>query len=611
VTTPKLLVACAVAAACGGRGRGATPTAVPPPAPYEVARGAMIGRYAADADHVYWVDDGIHRRTHGGVTPAERLYASQAMIDALAIGRDDVFFVDDSLTLRALPRAGGGPAQLARFDEPPWGVAADVDGVWVGIADRLERWSRAAGRATGPGEATRRVTLPGVGGALAIAGGRAVVSLVDVTRPGAGDDPTIVEVDLARGAVAPVSTDAVLATTLTLAITDAAVVAATRDGIVELGRGRGASPPVLRGASYGLAADAAGWVAATYAAIVHRGRGELPRVVAQIQAAEVLADDVPLAVAGPYVYALFIDGVTGDRILRGVPRAVGPAIAWLPPGEAVTAMTAAGDVLHVGLEGADGARLVTLGADGFTEVARPRAPIMSILTDGDQVAVFTGEWLLQRVDGARLVTVSDALDTVPLAVHKGRVYWANDVEIRAMALTGRGGAITVTKAEVGAITDRIAPAIGFGADHLYFVEPDRVIRVDERRRPSVAFSYRRTDRFLVPELLAVAASGVYVSDATHVYRIAFDGASEVVYTAPAGTVAGLHVAGAGALAHLQRDAGDAIVELPRDDSGRARELWAGAGIGTVAAGADAVFVDDLDLEAIVRIPYPAQPIAIP
>lgn len=296
--------------ACGGPPAQITapPPVAPPPPAYEVVRSANLGVLAADDRHVYWVDGGIHRRAHGGAAPAERLFVSDGWIDRLAVGSADVFFSDDGYRLRAIPKSGGAPSELAALDEGLTGLVADGDGVWVLTGSRLERWSRELDE--------KKLELPGAGTTLAIdrARGEAFVTVRD-------GDATLYRVDLASGKATALSSEWFFADALAIGVSGSSIVAAVRDGLVMMPRAGGEASFAMPATAYAIAVDDRGYAVSTSNALIAQLRGEPPRVLGTSNQSWWSGSSPGVALGGGYAYHIvYATDDQGTGILRGEPR---------------------------------------------------------------------------------------------------------------------------------------------------------------------------------------------------------------------------------------------------------------------------------------------------
>ncbi len=597
--------------ACGGSRPkpttvGTTASAPPPPPPWEVTTatgGNTINAIAADDAHVYWAGSGIHRRAHGGATAEETVLdgVAHGEIYDLTIGDADVFAIDASGRLLAVAKAGGEPADLGEA-AGVWAMAADGDGVWLGVEDRLERRSRSSG--------SRTIQLHATGTRLAVAGGRAIATLL-------GGADSLVAIDLASGALTALSQDYAFADATSLAISGKSAVAATYDGVIAMPLTGGRPRRSLSTRVQFVGGDDRGYVAITASALIDQARGEPPRVIATSTFASSITDASLLALGGDYAYHLATAISNGAVTLRGTPRQGGATLLRLPADAYLSALAVSGDTVYAGLDGVDGSRLVTVGTDGVSTVAKAPGSISTIVADGTDVA-FYADYRLHVVDRATHTAqvVSDQVDSVPLALRKGIVYWASGTLIRGVKLDG-GRVFTL--ADVTRFDERVDPgtfvqSVVFAADRLYLVLPYGqlvgVARIDERRSVDMAWTRSTDGGSSLDPFLATDGDAIYVHDGTQVFRIPLgDGETTTVREDAYSPVLALYGVDGAAVARInQRDGGEALVAL-REGAGTRPIWWAsldGGAMGLTVAGAHAIYSHSYELGGILRIEPAAQ-----
>lgn len=590
--------------ACGGPPAKITapPPVAPPPPAYEVVRSANLGVLAADDRHVYWVDGGIHRRAHGGAAPAERLFVSDGWIDRLAVGSADVFFSDDGYRLRAIPKSGGAPSELAALDEGLTGLVADGDGAWVLTGSRLERWSRE------PDE--KKLELPGAGTTLAIdrARGEAFVTVRD-------GDATLYRVDLASGKATALSSEWFFADALAIGVSGSSIVAAVRDGLVMMPRAGGEASFAMPATAYAIAVDDRGYAISTGNALIAQLRGEPPRVLGTSNQSWWSGSSPGVALGGGYAYHIvYATDDQGTGILRGEPRTGGASMLRVPDG-VLSALAADGERVVGALDRGGESAIVELGARRPEPLVTLPDHVEELAADGGDVA-FLAAGILHRVENGAAVARSDA-GMIGIILHRGKVYWMDGFLLRGITLAGTGEPFVVADASVGVAEELIvgqeyALSLAFDDDHLYHVQrvlgSTALIRIDEQRRRETLWSAGTTDADVLDTAVAVIGDAAYISDSARVIRVpAAGGASNTIYTTPDDAyVQTIFAVGDHLLAQLRPQSGfDQLVELPLD-GGAPRLIWSssldGGVLGMLAAGDSAVFMHCAELGAVLRIP---------
>lgn len=595
----------AVTCGCGGPGpRITVPPAVEPPPPpaYEVARSPDLGTLAADATHVYWVDQGIHRRAHGGATPAERLFVSDSYIDRIAVGTSDVFFVDDSYRLRAIPKTGGAPSELAVLQDGAWGLVPDGDGVWALAGYSLERWSRE------PGE--RKIEVPGLGVALAIAGEDAYVAIK-------GGDANLYRIDLTTGKATPLSNDWALFDPLGLGVAGDSVVVAARDHVLTVPRGGGTTRQGLPLPVNGFTSDDTGYVVSTGSALIAHDRGAAPRVIATSTDELGIGGAPAITIGAGYVYHVAYDQDGNDLVLRGEPRRGGTTMLRVPDGAEVQDIDSDGARVFIANRAGSDSEILELTARGPRAVASVEYVEELEVEDG-KVVFLSGSVLYRIEGGVSVVRAEDDALAAPIQLHRGKVYWSEGMMLHGIAITGTAGSFVVADASAQATEDVISGhdvnlVFGFDQDHLYYVNrltaPTSLVRVDEQRRFETLW---RHDDSALGELgadLAIIGDRAFVSDGGSIFAIPLDGGgATTLYAVPdlaTSYIQGMVAVGDHLVAHIRPTPGaDRLVEIPLD--GGAPELvWTSylenGVLGMYVAGDRAIYMHSAELGAVLRI----------
>jgi hypothetical protein len=592
-----LVVLTGMLTGCGSAASGQHhPRSTPPLASYDAAHARQIIAVAVDATHVYWAtgpdEPAIWRRAHGPRATPERWIVLDDAPAYLAVGDSDVLVVVADGRLRALPKAGGAPTELAAPTGAVWALAAAGDAAWLGVDDRLERWSRESDR--------RTVALPEVGSALALDGDTAFV--LDAT-------PALRRVDLASGAVATLSTDEALAQATTVAVSGETVLVALADRIAGVPRDGGALTTVRTGAGLDVVADATGYVAAG-PVVVAQAHGEPARVLAT-STFERDYSAFPLdglVVAGPYVYTVAYDVLAEAYVLHAAVRGQGATVLRGRPGAPIDVASAGGRVFAVYGDAGAGT-LVELGADRARVVDSSLGTVFDILTTDDAVVPIDeqGGLVVDLATGkARRIDVPGR----PLAIHRDVLYWAQGSDIWGTRLGGGKPFFLADplRADPGLDPALTVAAAAFAEDAMFIVsasDAPGVIRIDERGGATMHWRYDR-DGFLGLDIVALDGA-LFVHDDERVYRLA-DGAVDVVFTdrARKREIVSLARAGDRVVAVAMGDAGTAVIAIPTG-AGRARVLHESAAPISpeiFTTGDRAVFVYVAALDAVIRIDVP-------
>jgi len=587
-------------AAC--RAHGPTAPAPEPPAAragYEVARALDLDVIAADATHVYWATGGdapaIWRRAHGRGPRSERLLATSAT--GLTVGATDLFFRDGDGRVRAMAKTGGAAAELAVPDDDVWGLAADGDGVWVGVGDHLVRWSRT------PGE--RRIALPVAGTLLAIDGGDGFV--VDST-------PALRRVDLARGTIATIADDSGLADASALAVSGDTIVLALSDRIAAVRRAGGRVRDVLTVPASGIAADASGYAAVGGAGVVAQAHGRPPRAIAATTSTTTFGVHLPIAIAGDYAYTIAYDEASGESVLRADLRGSGATLLRGRSGPP-TALAASGARVFASYDApaVSGSTIVELGERRAREIAASPTWIADLIAEGDRIVALDDRGALAlRADGRRIGR-SDAVDAHPLALHRGTLYWPRGAEVWATRLGG-GAPFRVADARDAdpmIADDLMVQGLAFDDDAMFLVSTIGelgLVRFDEHGRGRMIWSYpdERSAIDLPPDVVALGGA-VYLHDRARIYRVpAAGGAAKIVFEDADRTIAEIAAAGDRLIA-VSYDTGTRIVEVPLA-GGRPHTLWTARepidAMALLATGDRAVYVYAAAFDAVLRIDVP-------
>lgn len=579
----------ATVVACSGPARPPVkPTTPPALTSWLVASSEDLTFVVADATGVCWVDDGISCRDHHG-GPIARLFASSSGVSYLGLGTADVFFVDGSNVLRALARDRGGPSDLTTFEGSVWGLAGDGDGVWVGVDDHLERWSRDVDH--------RTVPLPAPGVQLAVDGGTAFVIA----------DAQLYTIDLATGKARSLSSADEWATATALAVTPERVLAVYDGGVIAVNRKTGASSTLADTAVSAIAADRRGWVALTTMAVTTHDDVGAAHIVATSSAARTLAQMPTLALGGGFVYHVDYDSTLSRAVLRGEPRDGGATLLPLPPATSLTAMAidrSTGSV-YAAIEN-DGDHVAELGA--VTKVLADVPAFVDHLVAGDGAIAAYADALIYVIDRDKRAAVmrTDQAPGPPLALHKGRIYWSYDGEISTIGVTS-GAPFQVGNARSidGVADDVQLPTIAFAEDHLYFTIPYAGLqglgRVDEHGHAELVWTYDAEDHTLDPSF-AIIDEKAYLHDGASIYAVPIDGGdATTVFTSDDTQVIAVWTTRSRLVAWMRDGYGDFVATI---DHGKVNELWRilDGGTPVIAVGDDAVAVYEPGLGGVVSIP---------
>jgi hypothetical protein len=281
----------------------------------------------------------------------------------------------------------------------------------------------------------------------------------------------------------------------------------------------------------------------------------------------------------------------------------------VPDGAEVSAIAADRDRVFVAIDRHGRGEVVELARTGVTTRATVDGFVDGLVAGGGQLAFSTGS-LLHGVADGRAAVISEELAAPPVALHRGRVYWSDGLDLRAVPVAGGAPVVVIAGSGDGAAGVRDSHlTLRFADEHLYLVrqgdEPS-LVRVDERRRIETVWTHPGDDGYLDASL-AVIGDAAYLHDGRRLFRVPLDGgAASVLLEDPEYAFMQIWAVDGHLVVWKRPGTGDELLLDVPLDGGAPETIFTGGLYGNpvmmMAAGDRAMFVHDAALGAILRVP---------